>query len=349
MKTFLAPILVFLLLISVTNLAMGLLRLRAHDPISYTQNQRAAYYTANHYEGRCDTTMYICTRTDLGHDSLNLPQGILRSYDAFGFSNQTANTQPAILLIGDSFADDPHLPTSKGLQALVNAALGANISYNIGANGCCGFAVYNQLADSYFTQKPKLIVLEMVERALSSHLAKAAKQLQLHSYHTVPYHYAYADLVWGPNFAQLSASHLWRKPSDKPYGAVKSVGGQDIWFLRNKLSHYAQPQSLVQNMRYIQKALATRGIAIVFAIAPDKESLYPSLYGQSQIPAIQALMQQQQLPYLDVLGAMSSTPNNYYYATDTHWNGNAVALFASLIAQYYQVHFLAPTANAPDA
>lgn len=339
MSAFLRSVIAFLLLVSIINFGMGILRLRVNDPIAFINNKRTAYYTANQFEGRCDTSIYIHTRTDLGHDSLFLPQGILRRYDAFGFSNQTANRQPSILLIGDSFADDPHLPTSEGLQALLNQALDSNISYNIGANGCCGFGVFNQLCDSFFTIKPKLIVFEMVERAMSNHLAKAAKDLQEHRSHTKPYQYAYADLVWGPNFAHLSESHLFRKSTDKPYGSVKSVQGQDIWFLRNKLSHYADPQSLVKNMLYIQKFLAAQDIAIVFAIAPDKESLYPSIFGQSQIPQIQALMKQQHIPFLDVLAELSkSEPNSLYYKSDTHWNGNAVAQFASMIAQYYRQH-----------
>lgn len=336
MKQFLKKISVFCLLALSLNLLIGIARLQVEDEIPYRVNKREAFVTANQFNGRCDTAVYVTSRTDLGHDSLNLPKGVLRICDAYGFSNAQANSNPDILFIGDSFFDDPHLNTSEGLQAMCNKQLHRNAAYNIGANGCSGFAVYNELRAKAFLNKPKIIFFETVERAMNTHILGAAKQLKSGEFKSIQHHYYGLDLLLGANCKDLSASKLFFDKEDKKYGYIKKVDGKEIWFLRNRLSVFAELKSIVAAMLRMRNTLAQQNIKLVFVIAPDKESLYPKIFGTSKIELLYELMQQSELECIDMYTAMMANPNDYYFATDTHWNGKAIALLADKAADYYQ-------------
>lgn len=336
MKQFLGKILVLSLLAISINLVVGFARLKVEDEIPFRVNKKEAFVTANHFNGRCDTTVFAKSRTDLGHDSLNLPNGALRICDAYGFSNVVANNAPDILFIGDSFFDDPHINTKEGLQALCNKKLNRNASYNIGANGCSGFAVYNELLAKRFFKKPKIIFFETVERAMNTHILAAAKQLKSGEFKTIHHQYYGFDLLLGANCKDLSKSKLFFDKDDKKYGFIKKVEGKEIWFLRNKLSVYAELKSIVAAMVQMSNTLAKQNIKLVFVIAPDKESLYPKIFGTSKIELLYELMDQSQLERIDMYTAMLANPNDYYFATDTHWNGKAIALLADKAAEYYQ-------------
>lgn len=334
MKQFLSKILLLSLLALSINLLVGFARLKVEDEIPYRVNKRESFVTANQFNGRCDTTVFVKSRTDLGHDSLNLPNGVLRICDAYGFSNVVANNSPDILFIGDSFFDDPHINTTEGLQALCNKNMNRNASYNIGANGCSGFAVYNELVANRFFKKPKIIFFETVERAMNTHILAAAKQLKSGEFKTINHQYYGFDLLLGANCKDLSKSKLFFDMDDKKYGFIKKVEGKEIWFLRNKLSVYAELKSIVAAMVHMRNTLAKQNIKLVFVIAPDKESLYPKIFGTSKIELLFELMEQSHLEYLDIYSAMLANPNDFYFATDTHWNGNAIALFADKAAAY---------------
>jgi hypothetical protein len=315
---------------------MGMLRMKVDDEINYKVNKREEYITANHYNGRCDTALFIKTRTDLGHDSLHLPQGILRICDAYGFSNVVSNPNPEVLFIGDSFFDDPHINTTEGIQALFNDKMKRNCAYNIGANGCSGFKVYNELLAKGYFSKPKVIFFETVERAMSTHIIEAAQQLKDNQFKTNKHHYLGLDLLLGANFKDIRDSKLFYQKKDKKYGAVKIMDGQKVWFLRNKLSVFAEVNTIIKSMVQIDSMLKKQGIDIIFIIAPDKESLYPQFFGPSKLIGLQEMMQQNMLNYLDVYTPMLQNPNHFYFASDTHWNGNAIELVASLSCKAYE-------------
>lgn len=344
MKRILLKLSCFLALAISVNASVGYLRYKVEDEIPYKQNRRAAYMTQHQFLGRAGKKMMLKTRTDLGHDSLNLPHGIWRVFDAYGFSNVQVNPQPKILFIGDSFLDDPHTPTNQGVQYWCNHFLGANWSYNIGANGCSGFAVFNELyRDRFFKQKPRLVVFETVERAMFDHISDADNQLKKGLTKTKPQRFHGLDLLLGNNLKDLKESKLWAKNKDKKYGFVKEYQKKKYWFLRNKCSVIQQKQSVIVWMKDIKAQLTQQGIDVVFVIAPDKESIFPDFFGPSQIPQWHELMREEGLAYIDMYSAMLSDPDAYYHASDTHWNTLALKLLAQKVADYYKMQLLART------
>lgn len=325
--------LILLIVVSI-NLITGLIRLKAKDDIPYMTNRREAFITANQFYGRTDTAVYIKTRTDLGHDSINLPNGILRICDHYGFSNITGNKEPEVLYLGDSFFDDPHISTTEGIQALTNKKMKRNCSYNLGSNGCSGFRVYNELSSKYFTKKPKVIFFETVERALASNIPDAVQQLISKQYKSVTHHYYGLDLLLGANFKEIESSNLFTQKRDKKYGYVKTIDGKKVWFLRNKLSEYAELSSIAGSMDKITQVLQLQNIKVVFIIAPDKESMYPELFGVSKIVMLHHLMRAKNIAFIDVYSELLKNRDSYYYDTDTHWNGRAIDLLTTMTTNY---------------
>jgi hypothetical protein len=324
-----------LLIVVLINLITGLLRLNAKDDIPYVTNRMETFVTTNQFYGRADTAVYIKTRTDLGHDSINLPKGILRVCDHYGFSNITGNLEPEILYLGDSFFDDPHISSTEGIQAQTNKKMKRNGSYNLGSNGCSGFRVYNELSSKYFTKKPKVIFFETVERALASNIHDAVQQLISKQYKSVVHHYYGLDLLLGANFKEIQSSNLFTQKSDKRYGYVRTIAGKKVWFLRNRLSEYAELNSIVGSMEKITKAFQSQNIKVVFIIAPDKESMYPELFGVSKITLLHHLMKSKKIEFIDVYSELLKNRDSNYYATDTHWNGRAIDLLTTMTTDYY--------------
>lgn len=336
MKKIITKSILLLSVVILINLLMGWIRLKAGDDIPYTMNLRDEFITANQYKAFKDTTMYMKARTDMGHDSVNLPNGNLRVLDHFGFSNVAENNAPDLLYIGDSFFDDQLLNSSDGLQSLTNKKLGKNCSYNIGAHGCSGFNVYNELSAQYFTQKPKIIFFETVERALYAHIIDAFEQLEQHKFKTVQHHYYGMDLLLGANFSNLKQSKLWHKETSVNFGTPRMLDGNKIWFLRNRLSSFADLSGVLEKMAKMQQILKLKNIRLVYIIAPDKESLYPQLFGTSGIVLLQELMRDLNIEFIDIHSALLQDPAKYYYASDTHWNGNAVDLLTTMTTDYYR-------------
>lgn len=336
MRKFIRKSALLLFIVVLINLLMGFIRLKAEDEITYISNRKEECVTANQFYGRADTAVYIKSRTDLGHDSINLPKGILRICDHYGFSNVADNKAPEMLYIGDSFFDDPHLNITEGIQALTNKKMQRNCAYNLGANGCSGFKVFNELSAQYFHQKPKVIFFESVERSLSTTIPEALQQIKSGQFKSKPHHYFGLDLLLGPNFKDLKTSKLFGQPQDKRYGYIKTVNGKKVWFLRNKLSVYAELSKIVDDMARIQTALQKQGIKIVFIVAPDKESLYPELFGTSKITLMNELMKAKKIEFLDIYSEMMKNRDAYYFDTDTHWNGKAIDLLSSMTTDYYR-------------
>ncbi len=341
MKKFILKASLFIGIILSINLVMGFVRLQLKDEITYRRNQQAKCVTINQYVGRADTQMYLKTVTDLRLDSIALPLGIHRIYDAYGFSNAFPNKAPKILFIGDSFLDDPHIATDSGIQASCDKALHQHLSYNIGGHNCSGFAVYNDLMlRKAFTDKPKLIVLETVERYLHDNITDAYYQLlegKLKSNHDC---YFGMDLLFGNNFKDLRESKYFYHAAEAPrFGQFSQIVDKDtVWFLRNKLSQITTVEHIVQLMQKLKQLLEQQNIQIVYVIAPDKESLYPQFFGASQLDTIQKVMHQEGIPYIDIYTQLKGNPLFYYYNSDTHWNGNAIKLLGLNAAQYYKEH-----------
>lgn len=339
MRKFISKSALLLFIVVLINLLMGFIRLQAEDEITYISNRKEEFVTANQFYGRADTAVYIKSRTDLGHDSINLPGGILRICDHYGFSNVADNKAPEMLYIGDSFFDDPHLNSIEGIQSLTNKKMQKNCSYNLGANGCSGFKVYNELSAQYFQQKPKVIFFETVERALSTSISEAVQDIKTGQFKSQRHEYFGLDLLLGSNFKDLRTSNLFGQPQNKRYGYSKTVNGKKVWFLRNKLSIYAELNKIVDDMERIHNAYQKQGIKIVFIVAPDKESLYPELFGTSKITLINELMKVKKIEFLDIYSEMMKNRDAYYFDTDTHWNGKAIDLLTSLTTDYYRKNY----------
>lgn len=337
MKRFLTYGILIAVIAILPNFIVGLLRTRVNDFIPYTQQKNKDFYgTALEKE-----LNYQLAPTTPVADMSRLPirpEPTYRASDMFGFSNMVENKSPEILYIGDSFFNDPHSPTNNGIQAQTNDFFHKNIAYNIGAHNCGGFNVYNELNHYFFKKKPRLIVFEAVERNAYEIIKNAPNELRKNSFKSVPYKNYYLDLLLGNNFKDLNKSKLWHQEVKPVLGTAHYINNQKIWFLNNHLTSVSDYEinKMIDSMKMIQTILQPQNIHIVFLIAPDKESVYPELFGASYLPALQNKMKAQNLDYIDVFSTLKNKGAEYYYEGDTHWNAAAIKLVSKETINKFQ-------------
>ncbi len=334
----------FLLAIAVLpNFSIGILRMHAGDRIPYAINRDKSYVTTEQAQVKQPYQLFpVFAVTDMSRKPV-WKDSILRSNDAFGFSNMVENRTPEILFIGDSYFNDPHFTTTEGIQATTNKHFQQNIAYNIGKSECAGFKVYNELNDCFFKKKPALIVFEVVERNAFDVITKAPAELRSNSFKTTPYKHYYADLLLGNNLKGLDKSKLVKKEKKPPVsGTVRTINGRKIWFLNNSLTEVSDPglKTMVDSMKVIRDLLNKRQIQVLFLIGPDKESTYPALYGSSYLRSLQQKMRAQHLDFIDAHAALEGNGLKYYYDGDTHWNQQAINLVCDSVAKRYEGIFM---------
>lgn len=344
MKNFLKNIAFIVVLSVLPNFIIGIIRFKRQEPIPYVLNKMKSAYTDSDEISISSKPSYDKAIGDMSRLSLLKGDSVLRYVDNFGFSNIVVNKSPEILFIGDSFLNDPALNTAEGIQSLTNKLLNKNISYNLSKSNSAGFSVFNQLRQSIFTTQPRLIIFEVVERNSFERVTNAPNQLR--SGRSVPYRFYYFDLFFGNNYKGFDLKRLFQTTSTKidtsSIGVAHECNGNKVWFLNNRITRLSDDRlnTMVDSMAVIDKMLEAQKIKIVFVIAPDKESLYPELFGRSSLKALHSKMKSRNLEFIDMFSLLENQGEKYYYAGDTHWNGNSVRLLSEEVAQKYRCYFL---------
>ena len=84
-------------------------------------------------------------------------------------------------------------------------------------------------------------------------------------------------------------------------------------------------------MQFISQNLKADNIKIVYVIAPDKESLFPNIFGKSNLEKLQFEMRKNEIPFIDMYSKMLNQGVKFYYLGDTHWNQNALNLLTDQV------------------
>lgn len=92
------------------------------------------------------------------------------------------------------------------------------------------------------------------------------------------------------------------------------------------------------NLRLMASYCESRGIDFAFMIAPNKNSLYPeNMPGYGVVSTLHAsqklhrLLDEMEVPYVDLFAAFRDQEEVLYFATDSHWNSKGAALGADLV------------------
>ena len=338
MKKFINKLLLLSFISLLPNLLVGLIRLLMNDDmIPFSLN------ISKDFELLAKKRESIYTFKKLPppiNDMSNRPvrdDSLIRCIDRYGSSNVQRNPAPIILYIGDSFFEDPRMNTIDGLQSQTNHIFNKNVSYNIGNTGNSGFQVYNELINNGFIRKPRLIVFEVVERHAASIFKKAPRQLINNEIKTKKYNYFFADFILGNNFNELAHSKIFKR-GRSVIGTPKYLDQNTIWFMNNKLTIFRDTitNALVDSMIVIRDHLKKDSVDIVFVIAPDKESVYPDIYGKSNLLKVHEAMLDRGIAFINMHTEMENKGMMYYYDGDTHWNNEAISLLIHKLNPHFQ-------------
>ena len=124
------------------------------------------------------------------------------------------------------------------------------------------------------------------------------------------------------------------------------LGKNDYLYSSEELDDYNKENLLsddkidyiAQGLLALQNGFNAKGIDFVFAIAPNKSTIYPEYMpeestnpnGISNLDKLQASLKNYGVKFIDYKGLMLANKSNYdlYYKRDTHWNTIASALAA---------------------
>ena len=88
----------------------------------------------------------------------------------------------------------------------------------------------------------------------------------------------------------------------------------------------------------LQEYAESRGAEFLFTVAPNKNSLYDEhmpartrLAGLSNAEALEAVLEEMGVNYVNLFDAFRGTEETLYFRTDSHWNGKGAALAADTI------------------
>jgi hypothetical protein len=209
---------------------------------------------------------------------------------------------------------------------------------NISSMGCSGFQVFNELKMyGYFTKTPKFIIIEVVERNLGAWI-NLYEQIKLKQIKTIPSYYG-LDFLFGNNFRGANLANLSLVNQDIPLnkqGIKRKINlDRAVYFYRDKITYYDSGtiNKIIINMKLVSQYFNTLKCQVIYVVAPDKESIFPELFPNSNLPSIQKQFDSSQIVYVDMFKEIMASPkrNTCYYDGDTHWNQNAYNLLISKI------------------
>ena len=289
------------------------------------------------HKSKRDTSYINEMPGDLSGEPLN-KQPLLLIEDKYRFVNEQPNPAPEILLCGDSFFRSRRDNDSGGLQSIINEVFKCNLSYSIGGPGCSGFKVYNELLKNGEISPPKIIVLEVVERNLGA-WKNLSQQLLNNETRTVPYRYYGLDLLIGNNFRNFDIKwhkNVLQKRGRISGGYVKEINGKKIHFVSNKVTVYESKflDEIVGELQKTRDILKDRHIELVVTIAPDKETLYPEIFGVSSLNTFHERMSKAGIHNINLIPELSRDPAHFYFNGDSHWNSYATYILAIELNKY---------------
>ncbi len=329
MKKFILKLAIILILSLMPNLIIGIIRISYGDkniPFEINKKQSTLIETGPQ---KPYVPYYITTITDLAPDTIN---GIKEIRDQFGFSNSRPNKKPKIIFIGDSFFADARITYDSGIQATCDRILGCGLSYNIAGVGYSGFKVYNELIKKQYLFTPRIIICEIVERDLNRWSEFKSQLLFNLTIEKKISNFGF-DFILGNNFRKIGYSNVVNNfkffNTSKHVvfmGSKHLISGKSIYFLKNKITHlrFDEIDNIATNMKFAQEYFHNKNCNIYFLIVPDKESMYPSIFGKSQILEMQNKFSAQGINIIDIYSELSKNPLYYYLDGDTHWSNNAV-------------------------
>jgi hypothetical protein len=324
MKKFILKIVIVILPILCMNLILGVIRYKNGDEtIPYRQNWYKQYITHEQKYNEIGRVVSDFQTFDMSREVRKCR--MVRYKDKWGFQNTDDIKNPKIIFIGDSFFNDPFLSYQQGLSFNFERSL------NIGYMGCSGFQVFNELkTHGYFTEIPKFIIIEVVERNLEAWV-NLYEQLEMNQIKTIPYNYCGLDFLFGNNFKGANCDNLAVDKQNielKKQGTLRYIdSNKKIYFLKNKISHIDSEiiKKVVSSMKKVSQYFIEKNCQVIYVVAPDKESIFPELFPKSNLSAIQKQFDSQQISYIDMYKKIMESPNRKtcYYDGDTHWNLNA--------------------------
>jgi hypothetical protein len=331
MRAFLIKCISICLLCVAPNFLLGIIRYFVGDThIPFVYNYKSSFIVFGYEPRNTPDSAEQPETYDLSLQSIE-GKKVLKIRDKNGFNNYIENTAPEILFLGDSFFGDPHLHTTEGLQASINEIFGRNCCLNLGNPTCSGFKVYNEMLAKKLIQKPKVIVLEIVERNLQEWLT-LKHDLQNNSFKSKPYKNYGLDLLLGNNFREIGKSRLKQIFAKclSLESAIKNshhnIDNKKVYFCKNQVINLTPSEidSLQNNLLFVTKHFKQQGIEIHFLIIPDKESLHPAIFSQTNLPYIQEKMKKIDISMIDLYSLFKDTPEKYYFLEDSHWNKTGI-------------------------
>lgn len=320
MRLFVFKVLLLIMPILLLNGIVGLFRYFYGDPtLIYNQIEKKKYFNSRQETNLIGYNFIDSAKFDMSGELWG--SKIIKHFDKFGFSNKLTGTDPSILFIGDSFFDDPFVSWSEGLSWMVDKSM------NISSMGNSGFLVYNEMfKNGVFHSHPKIIFLEVVERNLNA-WAGLREQLEFNKTKTTGFKFPALSFVFGNNFPDLSflfKSKATQKKATQKYGVYNLGGTKPVMFYKNKLSSYSDKdiEVIINNLVFVNRWFEKRDCKIFFLIAPDKESLFPEVFGTSKLEYIQGKMSEKGLKIIDIYNEFIRSENRLvlYHAGDTHWS-----------------------------
>jgi hypothetical protein len=263
---------------------------------------------------------YVQTEYDMSKRKTNF---MYRTSDYYGFKNYRPYADDPLIISGDSFFDDPHLDTHHGVQRIADSIFGKKVCYNIAHAGSGGIETYNECLERGIIHKPKMLVIECVQRFLYNWYDLKGS-LQENKQKTRRSFFFGLDLALSGNLKDFNLE----LPEDQSVsiGHPEKIGDSTIYFLQDTTNIIPDGNlsQMIESMKFAVQYFANQGIKVCFVVVPDKESMYPSRFGASQIPVIQDRMKAANLSFVDAYAIVKQRPEFYYYAEDTHWNDNAI-------------------------
>lgn len=136
-------------------------------------------------------------------------------------------------------------------------------------------------------------------------------------------------------------------------GEDSVIAGKDGWlFFAQTLGDYTGTApmsgrelfSAASNVALMEEYCRRTGKEFTFVVAPNKNSLYGQFMpdygvtaGKSNAERFHELLDQLQVPYVDLFAAFEAEEEILYFAHDSHWNSKGAALGADLINRAFGV------------
>ncbi|QGZ58913.1 alginate O-acetyltransferase AlgX-related protein [Paraburkholderia acidiphila] len=152
-----------------------------------------------------------------------------------------------------------------------------------------------------------------------------------------------ADTAIATDAARMQRALGWLTVGD--LGPRVRQGCPGWLFLRDELNVYADGErhlaTRAATVAAVQRELASRGIALVVAVVPDKSRIEPQhLCGLYRPASLNARLSDWTsrlasvgVPVVDLAAALRSVPGDAFFRTDTHWTQDGAGAAAQAVAQ----------------